>query len=80
MPRVPWGSWEQEAFDTLRDRLIQATLEPIGVINCKKPFVILVDACDYVTAGILVQSMESDMQRPVAFASRKLSLSQSDGL
>jgi hypothetical protein len=74
--RVPWGSREQEAFDTLRDRLIQATLEPIGVIDCKKPFVILVDACDYATAGILVQSTDSGTQRPVAFASHKLSPSQ----
>jgi hypothetical protein len=74
--RIPWGSREQEAFDTLKERLIQATIEPIGVIDVQKPFVVMVDACDYAVAGILVQATESGVHRPVAFASCKLSPSQ----
>jgi hypothetical protein len=57
--RIPWGAREQAAFETLKERLVKATMEPIGVIDCQKPFVSMVDACDYVVGGILTQSTDT---------------------
>ena len=51
-------------------------MEPIGVIDCRKPFVLMVDACEYAVGGVLVQSTELGVHRPVAFASSKLTESQ----
>jgi hypothetical protein len=74
--RIPWGHLEQSAFEELKSRLIKATIEPIGTIDCKKPFLIMVDSCDYAVGGILTQTDENNSYRPVAFASSKLSETQ----
>jgi hypothetical protein len=72
----PWGSAEQEAFEKLKELLIEATINPLHVIDCSKPFTILVDACDYAVGGILVQSACDNTEQPVAFASCKLTPTQ----
>lgn len=74
--RIPWGQREQEAFDTLKERLIKATLEPLGVIDYRRPFVIMVDSCEYAVGGILVQETPSGVHRPVCFASHQFSETQ----
>ena len=72
----PWGSAEQEAFEKLKELLIEATINPLHVIDCSKPFTILVDACDYAVGGILVQPACDNTEQPVAFASCKLTPTQ----
>ena len=71
-----WGEEEEKAFTELRQAVIKATLEPIGMIDCIHPFVLLTDASDYEFAGILQQEGD-DRLRPVAFTSAKLTPTQS---
>jgi hypothetical protein len=66
---IPWGIREQEAFKKLKELLIEATITPLHVIDCSKPFTILVDACDYAVGGIFVQTASDNTDQPVAFAS-----------
>jgi hypothetical protein len=73
---LPWGTVEQEAFDRLKHLLIQATMNPLHVIDCSKPFTILVDACDYAVGAILVQPVGENNEQPVAFASCKFTDTQ----
>jgi hypothetical protein len=40
----PWGSSEQEAFEKLKELLIEATVNPRHITDCSKLFSI--DACD----------------------------------
>jgi len=74
--RVPWGEREQKSFDTLKSMLIQATVNPIQIIDCSKPFGVVVDACDYAAGGMLVQISDDASEQPVAFASYKFSPTQ----
>jgi hypothetical protein len=73
---IPWGVREQEAFEKLKELLIEATITPLHVIDCSKPFTILVDACDYAVGGILVQTASDNTDQPVAFASCKFTPTQ----
>ena len=68
--RIPWGEREQQAFSDLKAALIKATQEPIGVIDCSKPFTLRVDASLYAVGGILEQEGPLG-PRPVAFTSAK---------
>ena len=74
--RVPWGPSEQTAFEKLKELLIEATANPLHIIDCSKPFSILVDACDYAIGAILVQPAADNTEQPVAFASCKLTPTQ----
>ena len=74
--RIPWGEQEQNAFDQLKQLLIQATERPIDIIDCSKPFCILVDASHYAVGGILAQTSASGVEYPVSFASSKLTETQ----
>jgi len=53
--------------------LCKATEQPLKIIDFSKPFNLYVDGSDYAIAGILTQKDEHELDRPVAFASRKLS-------
>jgi len=48
----------------------------LNIIDSSKPFNLYVDAIDYAIAGILTKKDEHEFDRPVAFASRKLSDTQ----
>jgi hypothetical protein len=74
--RIPWGKEEGMALERLKAALIQATLDPIGVIDCNRPLVCRVDASDVAVSGILQQDDARGFPRPVAFTSSKLTLSQ----
>jgi hypothetical protein len=74
--RVPWGEREQKSFDTLKHLLIEATVNPIQIIDCRKPFGVFVDACDYATGSMLVQVGDDGSEQPVAFASYKFTPTQ----
>jgi hypothetical protein len=58
--RIPWGQLEQSAFEELKSRLIKATIEPIGTIDCKNPFLVMVDSCDYGVGGIFAQTDDNN--------------------
>jgi transposase InsO family protein len=73
---VQWTPIHQEAFQTLKDLLCRATVEPLYVIDFSQPFNIFVDASDYAVAGFLSQTFVDGSERPIAFASNKLSRTQ----
>jgi len=42
--KIPWGTKENQAFQTLKDKLCKATTQPMSVADFDKPWVIQVDA------------------------------------
>jgi hypothetical protein len=74
--RIPWGTEQQCALDKLKELLVSATINPLSIINMKRPFAIHVDASDYAAGGILTQTMEDGSEKPVAFASIKFNTTQ----
>ena len=74
--KVPWGEVQQKAFNKLKTLLCEATEKPLNIVDFSKPFNLFVDASDYAVAGILTQTDEQENEKPVAFASRKLTDTQ----
>ena len=74
--KIPWGEAQQKAFDKLKTLLCEATEKPLNIVDFDKPFNVFVDASDYAVAGILCQTDEQGNERPIAFASRKLTYTQ----
>lgn len=68
-----WGELEQEAFDKLKVELL--TNVTLSFADFSKDFVIETDACKTGLGAILYQIHEGK-KRPIAFASRKTSLSE----
>jgi hypothetical protein len=60
----------------LKDLLCKATVEPLHIIDFSKSFNIFSDASDFAVAGILTQTSDDGEDRPIAFASLKLSCTQ----
>jgi len=75
--KVIWGAKEQQAFDRLKTLLIKAASAPLAIMDCNKSFTICVDASDYAVAAAVTQPDENSQPRSVAFASVKLSPTQS---
>jgi len=75
--KVIWGAKEQQAFDRLKTLLIKAASAPLAIMDCNKSFTICVDASDYAVTAAVTQPDENGQPRPVAFASVKLSPTQS---
>ena len=73
---VQWTPIHQEAFQTLKNLLCKATVEPLYIIDFSKPFNIFVEASDFAVAGFLSQTSHDGTERPIAFASNKLSRTQ----
>ena len=73
---VHWTSSHQEAFKTLKDLLCKATIEPLYIIDFARPFNIHVDASDFAVAGFLSQTSDDGTEKPIAFASNKLTRTQ----
>lgn len=63
-----WGC--DQAFNTLRDKLISAPV--LGYADFSKPFVLEVDASGLGLGAVLSQEQEGGLQRPIAYASRGL--------
>jgi len=57
--------------------LIKAAVAFLAIMDCNKSFTICVDASDYAVAAAVTQPDENSQSRPVAFASVKLSPTQS---
>ena len=69
--RIPWGESQQLTLDKLKELLVNATINPLYIVNMCKPFTIHVDASDYAAGGTLTQTMENGTEKPIAFASCK---------
>jgi hypothetical protein len=80
--KIPWGETQQKAFDKLKTLLCQAgTEKPLNIVDFSKSFNLFVDASDYAIAGILTQTDDPQRddhgnEKPIAFASRKLTDTQ----
>jgi len=74
--RIPFGETERKAFNALKELLCRATMEPLEIIDMSKTFNIFVDASEYCVGGCLSQISEEGHQKPVAFASCKLTQTQ----
>ena len=73
--KVPWGPEHQKALDKLKSDLCNATA--LSVIDYTKDFGLLVDASATAVGCCLIQWDDHGNERPIAFASLKLSPTQS---
>ncbi|XP_066969257.1 uncharacterized protein [Macrobrachium rosenbergii] len=64
------GYWQVPLSDRARE--ISAFVTPFGLYECKKPFIIAVDASDVGIGGVLFQRNEAGEVRPVSYFSHKL--------
>ena len=74
--KISWNSAEQSAFDALKQALIDATNQPLSIIDWNKPFDIYTDASDIAIAGVLSQTDSQGNHRPISFFSKKLNDTQ----
>ena len=72
--QVNWTTVHQQFFDTLKKCLCEATM--LHVISYGQPCGILVDASGVAVGCCLIQWSEEGVEKPIAFASCKLTLSQ----
>ena len=73
---IPWGKTQQDAFDKLKELLCKATMDPLYIVDFNKPYNIHVDSSDYAVGALISQTDENGIERPIAFASRKLNDTQ----
>jgi RNase H-like domain found in reverse transcriptase len=74
--RVNWSQQHEEAFETLKRLLYEAATVPLFIIDYNAPFNISVDASNFAVGGILSQTDEHALEKPIAFTSQKLTESQ----
>ena len=72
--RVPWRSEHQKALDKLKSDLCNATV--LHTIDFSKDFGLLVDASANAIGCCLIQWTDDGSEKPIAFASMKLSTTQ----
>ena len=65
-----WTSKEQEAFDELKNRLLEDPV--IAMADPSKPFEVETDASDYALGRQLEQRNKNGKLHPIAFYSKKL--------
>lgn len=71
---VPWGETHQQAYELLKSRLCAAT--QLHTVEYGSPFGLLVDASATAVGCCLVQWSTDGREKPIAFASSKLSQTQ----
>ena len=74
--RVPWGEKENLAFEKLKEELCKATNQSMSIADFSKPYLIEVDSSANTVGAALLQSVEGQGNRPIAFASQKLTATQ----
>ena len=74
--KIPWGPNEQHAFDSLKELLCNATDAPLSIVDVDKPYKLYVDASNCAIGAVLTQMDAQGHDRPVAFASLKLTSAQ----
>jgi hypothetical protein len=73
--KVPWNSEHQKALEQLKSDLCNATA--LHVIDFSKDFGLLVDASVNAVGCCLIQWADDGSEKPIAFASMKLTTTQS---
>ena len=74
--RIPFGSREREALNRLKRMLCDAASKPLSIIDLKKQFSLYVDSSNYAVGAALTQPDAMGHERPIAFASSKLTETQ----
>ena len=74
--QIPWGDKENNAFEQLKEKLCEATSQSLQIADFTQPFVIEVDSDMGTVGAALLQTNESKANRPIAFASQKLTPTQ----
>lgn len=69
-----WGPQQQEAFDALKLKLIQA--EVLAHPSPSKQYVLNTDASGFAIAAVLSQEQEDGMTRPIAYYSKKMNTAE----
>ena len=69
---VPWGDREDQAFEELKLKLCQATTQAMQIADFSKPYIMEVDSSTGTVGAVLLQKVEGQGNRPIAFASQKL--------
>ena len=72
--RWEFGTKQQEAFNELIHKLTHASI--LAHYDPKKPIMIETDASKYVTAGIISQTGDDGILRPIAYHSKSMSKSE----
>jgi len=72
---LPWNDEHQQAFEKLRNELCRPHVLRIPVVG--KPFMLHTDASGQAVGASLGQLDENGIEQPLAFASQKLTKSQS---
>ena len=70
--KIPWGTNENQAFQTLKDKLCEATTQPMSIADFGKSWIIQVDT----SSETLLQDDGGQGHRAIAFASQKLTPAQ----
>jgi hypothetical protein len=74
--RIPWGDEQWEALSRLQNALCKAAECPLQIINHCNEFSLYVDSSDFAIGCMITQFNDEGIEKPVAFASSKLSSSQ----
>ena len=48
---IPWGAAQNEAFEQLKKKLIEATSESLQIVDLSRPFIVHVDTSNFQVAG-----------------------------
>ena len=67
--RVPWSEKENLAFEKLKKELCKAITQSMSIANFSKPYLTEVDSSANTVGAALLQSVEGQGNRPIAFAS-----------
>jgi len=71
-----WNETHEEAFQSLKSKLCQATQESLQIADFSKPFTIHVDSSGYAVSAVVSETTTEGNERPVAFGSSKLTNTQ----
>lgn len=72
--RFRWEDRHQEAFNTLKQALVSEQVMAHPRVD--KPYLLYTDACDYAVGGILCQTDDDGIERPIVYLSKQLSATQ----
>ena len=70
------GEKENLAFEKLKEELCKATTQSMSIADFSKLYLIEVDSSANTVGAALLQSVEGQGNRPIAFASQKLTATQ----
>lgn len=74
--RIPFGSRERKALNMLKQMLCLTANKPLSIIDLTKQFSLFVDSSNFAVGAALTQPDDMGHERPIAFASSKLTETQ----